>query len=92
MAKVLVEWDDPNDPDGNVKHIERHGVTQAEVEYVLNSPRSISTRSRSSGLPMTFGWTKGGKYVGVSYQITSVRPFRVKPKTAYPTSPPGSKP
>ncbi len=43
VARVIVEWDDPNDPKGNVQHIARHSVTQAEVEYVLNSLRSTST-------------------------------------------------
>ena len=92
VAKVIVEWDDPNDPNGNVQHIARHSLTQAEVEYVLNSLRSISTRSHSSGLPATFGRTKTGKYIIVTYLITFYKPYTVKPKTSYPVNPPGSKP
>ena len=92
MARVIVEWDDPADPKGNVQHIARHSVTQAEVEYVLNSLRSTSTRSHSSGLPATFGWTKTGRYIIVTYDITCHKPYTVKPKTSYPTNPPGGKP
>ena len=36
VIKAL-DWDDPNDPRGNVKHIARHDVTPQEVEEVLQS-------------------------------------------------------
>ena len=36
VIKAL-DWDDPDDPNGNVKHIARHDVTPLEVEEVLQS-------------------------------------------------------
>lgn len=36
VIKAL-DWDDPDDPNGNVKHIARHDVTPQEVEEVLQS-------------------------------------------------------
>lgn len=32
-----LDWDDADDPNGNVKHIARHDVTPREVEEVLQS-------------------------------------------------------
>jgi len=43
---MTILWDD--EPGGNVEHIEEHGITVEDVEYVIANPDSIS-RSRSSG-------------------------------------------
>jgi hypothetical protein len=59
MPLVDVLWGLPDDPDGNVQHIAEHGLTPADVEFVLNHPRRRS-RSRSSGRPIVFGRTPSG--------------------------------
>jgi len=92
VAKVMVEWDDANDPKGNVQHLQPHKVTPAEVEYVLNSPRSQTSRSRRYGHPITFGRTKAGRHLAVVYTIEKTKPFTVKPITAFDVIPPGNKP
>ena len=35
MARKVFEWDDPDDEEGNVFHIARHGVTTEEAEFVV---------------------------------------------------------
>jgi hypothetical protein len=92
VAKVLVEWDDTDAPEGNVRHVARHGITPEEVRQVLNDPRSTSGWSRSSGLPITFGRTKTGRYIPVTYRIVGFNPTKVKPVTAYPVQSPGGRP
>jgi hypothetical protein len=79
-----------DDPEGNYWHIcvEGHGVTQEEVEEVLAANCEAATRSRSSSLPETFGWTASGKYVTVVFEHLSDDPFTVYPITAYEVPPP----
>ncbi len=68
MFDASILWDLEDDPDGNVQHIAEHGVTVAEVEEVLNDPRTRVGRSRSSGRPQGFGWTSTGKYITVIWE------------------------
>jgi hypothetical protein len=70
-----------DDPHGNVQHIAEHGLTPADVEYVLNHPlrREIS---RSSGLPMRFGRTPSGEKIVIVYE--DVDDSTIYPITAYP--------
>ena len=35
MSDVIIIWDLPEDPDGNVQHIAAHHITVDEVEEVL---------------------------------------------------------
>lgn len=65
MDDVHVVWDLENDPDGNVQHILEHGLTVDEIEDVLFDPRSVTTVSRSSGEPITFGHKATGRYIAV---------------------------
>jgi hypothetical protein len=58
-------WND--EPDGNIAHIEEHGLTVEDVEYVLTNPDSEGV-SRSSGLPCVFGTTPDGTYIIVLYE------------------------
>jgi hypothetical protein len=58
-------WND--EPDGNVVHVEEHGLTVDDVEHVLASPDSEGV-SRSSGLPCVFGTTPDGRYIIVVYE------------------------
>lgn len=53
-------------PDGNVPHIEQHGVTPDEVEEAFEDVLE-RTISRSSGRPALFGVTLGGRVLFVVY-------------------------
>jgi len=64
---------------GNTEHVEQHGLTVEDVEYVLSDPISESV-SRSSGLPCAFGYTPDDTYIIVVYEQTG---DTVYPVTAY---------
>ena len=55
MTPDHIVWDREDDPDGNVQHILDHGISMDEVEEVLLDRDSVTTVSRSSGNPITFG-------------------------------------
>ena len=65
---------------GNIEHIAEHDLTPADVEDVLFDPMGRD-RSRSSGLPMVFGFTSDGRYIVVVYQ--QIDATTVYPVTAY---------
>jgi len=83
-----VIWGLEDDPDGNIQHIAEHGVTPDEVEEVLNDPFSQTAYSRSSGRPITFGWSPTGRYLAVVWELVEGDPPRAYPVTAYPTREP----
>ncbi|HVR74044.1 MAG TPA: hypothetical protein VMT52_06915 [Planctomycetota bacterium] len=76
MPYTQILWDLDTDPDGNVQHIAGHGVSKDEVGQVLASPVAIDV-SRSSGLPIAFGFTTTGRYLAVIYE-------ELDPDTAFP--------
>jgi uncharacterized DUF497 family protein len=78
MSYSRVIWDLPNDPAGNVAHIDEHGITQSEVEQVLERPVSEEV-SRSSGRPIAFGFTSAGKSIAVIYDV-------IDEETVYPVT------
>jgi uncharacterized DUF497 family protein len=80
---VDVVWDLEDDPQGNVQHIAEHGVTADEVEEVLNDPAGETGRSRSSGRPVTFGYTAAGRPLVVVWEIVEQDPLVIYPVTAY---------
>lgn len=80
MRRWEIIWDLDDDPDGNVVHIEEHGITKDEVAEVLRDPLSESA-SRSSGRPIAFGITSTGRSIAVVYD--SVDDDTVYPVTAY---------
>ena len=71
-------WDE--EPGGNVEHIEEHGLTIDDVEFVLANPESTAV-SRSSERPCVFGHTPDGVYIIVVYE--QVDEDTVNPVTAY---------
>jgi uncharacterized DUF497 family protein len=80
----VIDWDDPDDPRGNVRHIADNGVTIEEVEEILHSPHSVDDASRSTGRPVRHGWTSTGKYLFVVYDLEHVQGIAVVyPVTAY---------
>ncbi len=68
------------EPGGNVEHIEEHGLTVDDVEYVLANPNSEAV-SRSSSLPCVFGTVPDGRYIIVVYE--TVDADTIYPVTAY---------
>ena len=85
----FIDWDDDDDPAGNVWHIASAGLTPDEVEEVLRSPNPDTSMSRVSGRPAVFGLTGTGKYIIVVYDVTDEGGVRViRPRTAYEVSPP----
>jgi hypothetical protein len=78
-------WND--EPGGNVGHIEEHGLTVEDVEFVLANPDSQG-RSRSSGQRCVFGYTPGGLYTIVIFEL--IDDDTVYPVTAYEVPEPES--
>jgi uncharacterized DUF497 family protein len=66
------------EPNGNIEHIAEHGLTPEDVEEVIFNPVD-SDVSRSSGLPMAFGFTLDGRYILVVYE-------RIDETTIYPVT------
>ncbi len=69
-------WND--EPDGNVEHIEEHGLSVDDVEHVLAGSRGDEV-SRSSGLPCVFGNTPDGRHIIVVFE-------RIDQDTIYPVT------
>jgi uncharacterized DUF497 family protein len=86
MAKNSIEsilWDLPDDPTGNVAHVLEHGLSVEDVEDVRLNPENIIRTSRSSGRPVTFGFTSDGRYIAVVWELIGKIPYTVRPITAY---------
>ena len=83
MSDVIIIWDLPEDPNGNVQHIAAHNITVDEVEEVLLDRDSEDTISRSSGRPITFGYTSSGRYLAVVWEHVDDNPLTIYPITAY---------
>ena len=88
LPDPIVIWDLPDDPLGNVAHIEPTGITLEEVEEVLQNPRNRVERSRRHDSQFTRGWTTTGKYIGVAFEEVDDDPRMVRPFTAYPVPEP----
>jgi hypothetical protein len=84
-----VEWDEPEDPNGNLAHIAAAGLTPEEVEDVLTAPDPDADSSNRTGRPVVFGTTSTGKYIIVVYERTEEnRVAVIRPITAYEVDPP----
>lgn len=64
---------------GNIAHVEEHGLTVEDVEHVLANPASKSV-SKSSGLPCVFGYTPEGLFIILVYEEVDEG---IYPVTAY---------
>lgn len=78
MGYVRIIWDDVENPDGNVQHIAEHGLTIEDVEHVIQNATD-ECRSRTTGRPCCFGYTFGGDYIIVVYEL-------VDDETIYPVT------
>ena len=83
MTDVRIIWDVADDSAGNVQHITGHGITIKEVEEVLLDRDSEDTISRSTGRPITFGYTSSGRYLAVVWEHIDDDPLTIYPITAY---------
>jgi uncharacterized DUF497 family protein len=73
-----VIWDSM--PGGNAEHVEEHGLTIQDVEYVLDNYVSAGC-SQSSGNPCVFGYTPDDRFIIVIYE--EVDEQTIFPVTAY---------
>ena len=87
MRALRILWDAEDDPDGNVQHIAAHDLTIEDVEAVLASPTSRGN-SRSTGLPVVWGYVADGRYILVVYESVDQETLRVV--TAYEVPEPGA--
>jgi len=84
-----VEWDEPDDPRGNVGHLTAAGLTPEEVEDVLYAPDPDADTSDTTGRLVVFGTTSTRKYIIVVYERTEENKVVViRPITAYEVDPP----
>ena len=80
---ALIAWEDQDDPQGNVEHINQNGVSMEEFEFILTSHRSRRGRSRSSGRHTAWGKLPDDREIVIVYDIESTRPLVIRPVTAY---------
>jgi hypothetical protein len=78
MPYIEIIWNE--EPDGNIEHIAEHGLTPEDVEEVILNPVDRDV-SRSTGLPIVFGFTADGRYILVVYE--QVDDITIYPVTAY---------
>ena len=75
MAYYEFHWTDEV-----VEHLEQHGVSQDDFEYVFSNPTSKGY-SRSSGLPAVWGYTEDGRYILAVFE--ELDDVTILPVTAY---------
>ena len=74
---VGLVWDDEDDPDGNVQHIARHGITPWEVRQALRDARVFIESDEVDGpnpVYVAVGPTANGKLLevwGIHVQVYS---------------------
>ena len=78
MPYYEIIWNE--EPGGNVEHIGEHGLTPEDVEEVVFNPVDHDV-SRSSGLPIVFGFTPDSRYIMVVYE--QIDDVTIYPVTAY---------
>jgi uncharacterized DUF497 family protein len=80
----FIEWDNQDDPRGNLQHIADNGLSTGEVEDVIYDPRSRQVQSRSSDRPALIGETSTGKTIIVIYErYADAGMTIIRPVTAY---------
>jgi hypothetical protein len=75
MAYVRIVWTDEI-----VDHIAQHGISQDDFEHVVRNPVRKGW-SRSSGLPVAWGYSEDGRYILTVYE--EVDEVTILPVTAY---------
>jgi uncharacterized DUF497 family protein len=89
MRPDYVDWDEPDDPQGNAWHIKAADLSPPEVEDVLDDPDAAAVPSEGAAEGterwIVFGWTLTGKHIAVVFEILCDDPYYVRPITAYET-------
>lgn len=67
------------------EYLLQHGIGYQEFESIVSAPDAVGL-SRSSGLPIAFGWTATGKYIACVYEADDDG-ITIYPKTAYEIEP-----
>jgi hypothetical protein len=89
LRDALVDWDDPDDADGNTAHIAEHDLTPPEVEAALFDENTTFDLSDSSGRPIAFGSTDTGRFIAIVFEVQNLSdPLIIRPITAYEVSEP----
>jgi hypothetical protein len=78
MPYYEIIWNE--EPGGNVEHIAENGLSPDDVEEVLFNPVDRDV-SRSSGLPIVFGFAPDGRYILVVFE--QIDDLTIYPVTAY---------
>ncbi len=68
-----------------VDHVAEHGVSQDDFEHVVCNPVRRGF-SRSSGLPVTWGYAEDGRYIMAVYR--EIDDVTILPVTAYEVAEP----
>jgi hypothetical protein len=64
-------------------------LTVDEVEDVLLNPENTTLVSRTSGRPITFGWTLTDRHIAVIWETVCDNPKMIRVRTAYEVEPKG---
>jgi uncharacterized DUF497 family protein len=80
MSHLQVIWDSDDLAEGNVQHIAEHGLTIEDLEHVLENPAEEGM-STSTERPCCFGYTPGGDFIIVVYELIGNE--AIYPITAY---------
>jgi len=75
MPYYRFEWTDES-----IEHLAEHGISQDDFESVVCDPDTRDV-SRSSGLPVAFGYTPDGRYIITIYR--ELDEMTVLPVTAF---------
>ncbi len=63
-----------------IEHLDEHEISPEDFEDVVSHPVGVD-RSRSSGLPVAFGYVSDGRYVMAVYKMLD--DLTILPVTAY---------
>ncbi len=89
MRPDHVDWDEPDDSQGNVWQIAAADLSRQEVEDVLDNPDAdaVPSEGAAEGTErwIVFGPTSTGKHIAVVFEILCDDPYSVRPITAYET-------
>jgi uncharacterized DUF497 family protein len=84
LRDALIDWDEPDDENGNTAHIAEHGLTSDEVESALLDDAATFDVSDSSSRPIAFGTTHTGRFIAVVFEVQNVAdPLIIRPITAH---------
>jgi len=85
MYVDVFDWDEEDDPEGNVQHIAAADLTPEEVEEVIRNHTGPTDVSKQSGNRLIFGTTPTGQRIAVVFQIVPDPDLIIiTPITAYP--------